>query len=258
MADETKVEDDFLAGLRDSGETEPLDQKEEDPFASLNKEEAKVEVAEEKEEVIPFNKDPKILRFIEKEVARRIPQERVEEKEVEVQDDHIDKLINSFTKIIGNDTPEKVTALADLKEALANSDERAAQKAYDRLDEERQAEVAIEAVYDNKLSDGFDDIEEETGVDLYAPQNKKLRIQFIDFIEKVAPKEDGEISELPDIGETFKAFVATKRSSGQTQKSKDLASHSMERSDGTATEAPTTGRLTWDNVGDKIRDRLGM
>ena len=100
--------------------------------------------------------------------------------------------------------------------------------------------------------------EDETGVDLYAPQNKKLRIQFIDFIEKVAPKEDGEISELPDIGETFKAFVATKRSSGQTQKSKDLASHSMERSDGTATEAPTPGRLTWDNVGDKIRDRLGM
>ncbi len=257
MADENKEE--FLGDLKDNAEGDPFAQNTDDPFVKENEEgkQAEVEVPEEKEEEkpVPFHKDPKVQRYIEREIAKRIPEPTPEQ---EKQEDYFDGVINSFTAIIGNDTPEKVKALDDLRNSLTNLDERAAQKAISRLDSVRQEEVAIEAEYENKLTDGFETIEEETGVDLYAPQNKKLRIKFIDFIEQVAPKEDGEISELPDIGETFKAFQSIYRQNSQSPRAKELASKSMERSEGTATPQKDTGRITWDTVTEKIREGMGL
>ena len=249
MANETQ--DDFLGDLKEKADKDPFKPEEEDPFASLNKEEVKMEEEEPVEKVeekpLPFHKDPRVQKYIEKEISKRIPESTAEEEK----EDYFDGVISAFTKLVGNDTYEKVEALNTLKNSLEDLDRRAAERAIKHLESIQQQEQAIEAEYDEKLSDGFETIEEETGIDLYAPQNKKLRIQFIDFVEKVAPKENGEISELPDIAETFKAFAATKRTSSQTQKSKDMASRTMERS-GEVVPQKETGRLTWDSVTEKI------
>lgn len=257
MTDETKTNEEFLGDLKDNAESDPFAPNNDDPFASIEekKEEVKPEAGEtevKEEERLPFHKDPKVQKFIDKQVREMLENRSEPVREQETQVDYFDGVINSFQAIIGNDTPEKVRALDDLRSSLSSLDERAAQKAIDRLESVRQEEVAVEKEYENKLTDGFEAIEDETGIDLYAPQNKKLRVKFIEFVEKVAPKENGEISELPDIGETFKAFQSMYKPQTQTPRAKELASKSMERSGGEVTQQKDQGRITWDNVLEKI------
>lgn len=264
--EEQKAVSDFLGDLKDNGEQDAFAPKNDDPFAPTEQEEkgnqsedGETEVKEEKvEKPLPFHKDPKFQRRIEQEVEKRIAELAPKQTEQTAQDNSFDEVINAFTTVVGNDTPEKVSALNALKNSLSSLDQRAAQKAFDRLDSVRQAEVAQEKEYEDRLNDGFETIEGETGIDLYAPENKKLRIQFIDFVEKVAPKENGEISELPDLGETFKAFQSMRKPQSQAPRAKELASRSMERSGGEVSQQKTSERITWDNIGEKIADSLGM
>lgn len=259
MTDETKAVDEFLGDLKDNGDTDPLAPSTEDPFESVEQTEEKGKpeaggtVGEEPkdEKPLPFHKDPKVQRYIEREIAKRIPEQPAEERTQE-SDNYFDDVIKSFTDVVGNDTPEKMSALNSLKSALINMDDRAADRAFQRIDAARQEEVALEQEYRNKLVDGFESIEEDTGIDLYAPENKRLRVKFIDFIERISPKEDGEISDLPDIGETFNIFRATYKPVTQTPKAKELASKSMEHSNGDVSQQKETGGLTWENVMDKI------
>lgn len=260
MTDETKALDEFLGDLKDNADSDPLKPSEDNPFSPIEDEEKEPEKGEtvveepKDEKPLPFHKDPKVQRYIEREIAKRIPEPETEEI---AQNDYFEGVVKAFEAAVGNDTPEKITLLSEMKNAFSNLDERAAQKAINRLESARQEEVEIEKEYENKLSDGFEVIEEETGVDLYAPENKKLRVRFIDFVERVAPKQDGEISELPDIGETFKAFQSISKPQTQTPRAKELASKSMERS-GEVTQQKPSERITWDNIGEKIAETLGM
>lgn len=264
MDEDQKAVEDFLGDLKDDGQKDPLTSESDDPFASIEQEEkgnqteeVEPELKDKVEKPLPFNKDPKIQRFIDKQVEKALANRPEPTQAKEVQEDYFDGVIKAFEGIIGNDTPEKVTALNSLRNSLSTLEERTLSKSEERAEARRQGELAIEQEYENKLTDGFETIEEETGIDLYAPQNKKLRVRFIDFVEKVAPKENGEISELPDIGETFKAFQSMYKPQSQTPRAKELASKSMERS-GEVTQQKDTGRISWDNVGEKIMEGLGM
>lgn len=255
MEDENKTNEEFLGDLKDNAEGDPFTPNSDDPFASIEKkEEVKTEepVVDKEEEKLPFHKDPKVQRYIEKELEKALLNRPEPVREEKNQDDYFDSVVKSFEVIIGNDTPEKVNALNSLKNSLSTLEERTLSKSEERAEARRQEEVAVEKEYENRLVDGFETIEDETGIDLYAPENKKLRIRFIDFVEKVAPKEDGEISELPDIGETFKAFQSMYKPQSQTPRAKELASKSMERSNGDVTQQKDQGRITWDNVLEKI------
>lgn len=256
--EDQKAVEDFLGDLKDNSEQDAFTPKNDDPFASPEQEEkgspelGETEGKEEVEKPLPYHKDPKVQRFIDKKVAEAISNRPELQAKESTQDDYFDEVVNAFTSVVGNDTPEKVNALNALKNSLSTLEQRTLEKALERQEAKYQEEVAIEKEYENKLVDGFEAIEEETGVDLYAPENKKLRAKFIDFIEKVAPKENGEISELPDIGETFKAFHSMYKPQTQTPRAKELASKSMERSGGEVSQERDAGRTTWDNVMEKI------
>ena len=258
MANEDKVVEDFLGSLRDKGETDPLAPSTDDPFAPANKEEEKVveEVeVEEKPKAVPFNRDPKVQRYIEKEISKRFAEYAPTPKEES--NDSYKEVVDSFTAIIGNDTPEKIKALDALKNSLVNLDKKSANEAIRVLNEQREQELEEEAAADEELESGFEAIEETYGINL--DENRKLKGQFIDFIRKVAPKNDeGEVVEFPDLVETFDAFQSTRKSAASTSRAKELASKSMERSGGEVTQQQPQGRTSWDNVGDKIREKLGM
>ena len=261
MANEQNSEvEDFLGSLRDKGETDPLAPSTDDPFAPTNKEEEKVEdevEVEEKAKPVPFNRDPKVQRYIEKEISKRFAEYEPAPKE-ESNDSYKD-VVDSFTAIIGNNTPEKVKALDALKNSLVNLDRKSAQEAIRVIEEQRNAEVQEEAEADDELMTGFENIEESFGVDLFAPENRKLKGQFIDYIRKVAPKNsEGEVVEFPDFEGTFDTFQSIRKSVSTNSRAKELASKSMERSGGEVTQQQPQGRTSWDNVGDKIRERLGM
>lgn len=231
------VVDEFLGQVN---KDESLVKPEENPFKDLQVEQKEVEVVEpEEEKPKAYHEDPKLRRYIEKEIAKATanltPREETKFRE-EVKEDGF---IKAFETIIGNDTPEKIHALNALKSELEGI-RREARSATEALEAEKQAKIQAE----QKLAQGFESIEDTFNVDFNA--NKKLRTDFIEFIEKIAPKnEDGEIREYPDFLETFKLFQEINKR--PNTRAKELASRSMNRG-GEASQAQIPTDTSWRGV----------
>lgn len=254
---EKEAVDEFLAGLNEP-EVDPFKNEAGDPFKkseSIQKEE--VEDTEEEERPLPFHKDPKVQRYIEKEIAKKISTIQPTETERFVRETTNDKdeADEILTRIIGNDTPEKKAAVADFKRYLASLEEKGASRAIQQLEYQQQEELQAEVEAQDELSQGFENVEETFGVDITSntPLARKTRNDFIDFIKRVAPKnEDGEVVGYPDFEQTFQLFQEnTKRPTNS--RAKDLAARSMSRSSD-ASAAPVTGK-TWADV-DKLFGKL--
>jgi len=205
---------------------------------------AKPEVKDE--EVLPFHKDPKVKRYIEKELDKRITalQERpIVPQEVITKSDEFKDVIDSFTAIIGNDSPEKVNALNSLQKALAGLDERAVKKAEDKILEIRNREIEAEKRAEKELEDAFDAIEDTFSVDLRS--NSKVRKDFLSFAEKIAPKDrEGNIIDYPDMLSAWETYESIKRN--VPSRAKELASRSMTRP--TGSEVPAQKGVGWSAV----------
>lgn len=190
--------------------------------------ETKPEEKVEDNKPLPFHKDPKVLKFIEKEVAKRT--ERQEPREtLKTEEDEFKDVIESFTAIIGNDTPEKVRALNDLQKALNSSSQKAASLAEQKILEIKNREEEADRQAEEELDNAFDEIEETYDVDL--SRNPKLRSEFVSFVEKIAPKNrDGEIVDYPDMNSAWETFSEIKKSTAQPSRAKELANRGLQRS----------------------------
>jgi hypothetical protein len=224
----------------------------EDFSKELLGDEPTVEVKEEKEEEekpLPFNKDPKVLKFIEKELNKRLNEFKTQlpDKSKEEIREESEDLVSAFTQIIGNDTPEKVHALKMLDKTVRGLEDKAL-SATRQLEAERQAEQ--EAI--TELESGLESIEETFNVDL--TNNKKLRAEYLDFIERIAPKdEDGEVVSFPDFQESFKLFKEMKKPQ-PNMRAREIASKGMTRPSGTP-EIASAQDYTWSGV-EKMIARL--
>jgi hypothetical protein len=242
--------DEFLGDLKENDTF-----KQDDVF----KEEVIEPKVEEKEEVLPFHKDPKIQKFIEKELDKRLKDYVVTEDKPQTQgaEDEFKDVIDSLTTAIGNDTPEKVSALNAFKNALIGLDKRATEKAINHLDEIQQRESEADKEAEEELENAFDNIEETFDVDLTSnnPIAKKTRQEFVSFVEKIAPKDkNGEIIDYPDMTSAWETFSEIQKSKGTSTRAKDLASRGMARSaETTVKEVPKAG---WD-AADAYIESLG-
>lgn len=222
--------------------------------------EPKDEPKEDKEEKIPFGKDPKVLKFIDKKVKEAMAEHKPTEREVFVRETKTDKdedLLDAFTAVIGNDTPEKVRLLKQYDKTIKLLEEKGkkGEEALEQLRAYQEAQQA-ESKAMNQLSEGFETIKENYSVDLNAQKNATVRNDFIDFIKVIAHKNDeGDIDEYPDFDGAFKLFQDTRKSSPTSNRAKELASRSMQRS-GEAS-APTTPKdYSWRGVR-KMIEKLG-
>lgn len=255
MSNKNSAVDEFLNQVNDGNEN--LVEPEKDPFANVNvdvkdgsennvPDANKAKGGDEPEKPLPFHQDPKLKRYIEKEIAKATknltPTQREEFKE-KVGDDP--DLVGAFTAIIGNDTPEKVNALRMLGDTLNKLKQDARQGV-----EQRQAEIRAEREAQEALERGFEDIEENFGVDITSsdPVARKTRGEFIEFIKRVAPKNEyGEVIEYPDFEEAFSVFQDLRKKPATPNRAKELASRGMERSaDASAGPAPTD--TSWKGV----------
>lgn len=213
----------------------------------------KVVVEDKGDKPLPFHKDPKVQRFIEKEIGKRMKD--IKPAEAKEQPSTEDELTETLTEIIGNDTPQKVAAIKKFRTQLGQLEERGAEKALSELRQRAEDERAEEAKAVEEISNAFDAIEEEFDVDLTSNTTlaKKERSDFVDFIKRISPKdENGDVLQYPDFTETWKLFQSTKKPV-DNKKAKDLASRSIGRSSD-AGSTPTTGK-TWKDV-DKIFAKL--
>lgn len=246
--------EEFMAGLG-APKADPLEAN--DPFAS-KEEEPVEEVVEEEEDdkPLPFHKHPKVLRFIEKEVAKRTPHQIQQELRPSQGDE--DEVTAVLERIIGNDTPEKQQAVKDFRKVLGSLEEKGAQRAIQQLQEQAEQERQEEIRAQEELDEGFDSVEETFGVDLSSntPQARKTRSEFVDYIRKIAPKnEDGEVSAFPDLTSAFETFQELqKRAPTTSSRAKELASKGMARSSD-ATVAPAQTAKNWKSI-DKLFSNL--
>lgn len=220
--------------------------------------ETPVEATEEvptEEEKLPFHRDPKVQRYIERQLENKLKDFQPSSQEQfvkEVQEEN--SLIDAFQTIIGNDTPEKVAALKALGKSLADVQDKAAEKAYARFAEEQRQVQIEEQEAVNELSEGLERIEEEFNVDLSSnsASAKKLRNEYLEYLGKISPKDEyGNVKEYADMDYSFEEFMS--RQKPLNTQAKQIASRGMSRSSADATNTPTK-RITFGNV----REMMGL
>lgn len=214
--------------------------KDEEPFEFETPESPKEE-EDVRDEKLPYHQDPKLQRYIQKQIAKATEgMSRSEEQKFKEEVSAGEDVVKAFTDIIGNDTPEKVMALQKLRTAMTSLEEKAT-LATRELEAERQAESQAES----EVEDGLEAIEDTYGVDLSSPKGAKLRNDFIDFVARLSRKDEyGEITEYPDFVEAYDIFQSTQVP--KKTRAKELASKGMER--GSAEAPKVNDRISWDRV----------
>lgn len=209
------------------------------------KEEVKDEVVEEvveEEKPLPFFKDPKVQRFIDKQVEKRMKdfQPSAEQQFRKEVSDEVN-LPSSFIKLVGNDTDEKKQVLKDLSEYFGTLKGEARKEFLTEMQEQQEEVAAQDRAAVEELQTAFEEIEETFGVDLTSntAQAQKLDNDFRTFIRKIAPKDaDGDVKEFPDLISAFEEFQERNKKTSQPTRAKELASRGLTRSNDTVTGIP--------------------
>lgn len=143
--------------------------------------------------------------------------------------------LKSVERIYGTDTPEAQLATDLLKKAIVGARDDAENRAYARVKTEREREAEEFKAAQTELDNIVDEIEDEYGVTLTAPQETA----FFNLLTKMSPKEkDGTVKDYADphaVWEVFQEKLKT-RPSTDTNRAKNLSSRSMVNS-GTSKES---------------------
>jgi len=214
---------DFLNGLTENKEVF----KEEEP-----KEEEVVVEEEEDDKPLPFHKDPKIQRYIEKQVSKAVESIRPSEAErfrEEVKDINLPP---SFVKLVGNDTEEKVQVLKDLSSYFSTLKGDARKEFLAEMQEQEKQATEEDQKAVSELYAGFESIEEEHNVDLTSNSAQAQRTQeaFKEYLRKISPKDaNGEVTAFADIPAAWESFSQTNKPRSASR-AKELASRGLARS----------------------------
>jgi len=253
--DKENAVDDFLGNVNNdfsqNDEKNPLEVEVPEEHSEETTQEEQVE------EKLPFNKDPKVQRFIEKELSKRLA--GIEEKinNVSKQGNNQEDEDDFYVRLIGNDTPEKIAFIKEAKLREERREQLSVERAYQKLTEEKQREEAETREVEEQLYNSINEIEETYGVDLTSkdPVVKKTRVDFLKYVEKIAPKDsNGEILYMPDMNSAFETFQELRKRPSSTGRAKDLASRGTSRS-GDVSNTPTQ-RITFDNIDELIKNQL--
>ncbi len=204
---------------------------------------------EGKTEAVPFHKDPKIQKYVDRQIAKAIesiPKTKEVQKSNEDEDDY-------YARLIGNDTSEKIAMIKEAKARDESLLKQAEERAWNRLTETQRQEAEEEKKAIEMLDSSLENIEQQYSVDITSntPVSRKLRTDFLKFAEKLAPKDsEGNIVDYPDMSTAFEIF--NEKNAKNQDKAKDLASRSMSRS--SEVKQPQE-KITFDNM-DNFFDRM--
>ena len=253
----TSEVEDFLNGGQGKEQSDPFKPESKDPFENLSSKEEVGEKEEVDEKPLPFHKDPKVAKFIEKEISKRMADYKPS-AEKEFREEVIDKedaITDVLVRIIGNDTPEKLSAIKDFKKVLLEREDKGAEKALNYFQEQQAKEQEVYKEAENEVEQGFESIEETFGIDLDAPNATKVRNDFIDFVQRISPKDrDGNIVEYADFTESFSLFQEMNKKPSSNSRNKELASRGVSRG-ADASNAPVSGDKSWKAV-EKLFSKL--
>lgn len=249
MAEDTKGSKvDFLNNITDTPEV-----FKEEPKKEVEEKEIEQEVDEKP---VPFHKDPKVQRFIDRQVEKALKERPSAEQQFRKDVVEDINLPPSFIKLVGNDTDEKKQVLKDLSDYFGSLKGEARKEFLAEMEQQQRQQVEQDRQAQEELDSSFEEIEETYNVDLSSNTATagKMRSDFIDYIRKIAPKnQDGEVTAFPDLMGAFEDFQERSKRVVQPSRAKELASRGLTRSNDTSTAAPQ-GR-SWKDV-DKFFSKL--
>lgn len=214
-----------------------------------------IEEQDKEEKPLPFNKDPKVQKYIERQVEKAIKDKTPTAAQTFKKEVDDINLPDSFVRLIGNDTQEKIDVLKDMSKYFSTLKGEARQEFLDDMKAQEQAKAQADQKAQEELENAFEEIEENYSVDLSSNtvSAKQLRAQFIEHVRRVAPKdENGEVAMFPDMLGAFEDFQEKSKRPTATR-AKELANRGLTRSGDTASASPT-GR-SWKDV-DRFLDKL--
>lgn len=210
------------------------------------------EKGEKEEKTLPFFKDPKIQRYIEKQVEKKFGELKPSEESKFRQE--VKEKLNlppALIKLVGNDTPEKREALKELSEYLDSLPAKAQEQFQAKMKAEADQVAAQDKAALEELNTGFESIEEDYGVDLTS--DSKTRASFLEYLRKISHKNaDGEVDQFADIPAAWEDFQERNKPKS-AGRAKELASRGLTRSGDTSNEVPK-GR-SWKDV-DRFFEKL--
>lgn len=120
-----------------------------------------------------------------------------------------DELDEMVSRIYGTDKPENAAATDLLLKSMKGFSERAKREALEEFraeqtqrEQETQKEVAT-------LEGYIEEIEDQYGVDLSSTASaREKRSQYIELLEKLSPKQNGEVVGYADPFETYELFAS--------------------------------------------------
>lgn len=134
--------------------------------------------------------------------------------------------LKRIKSIYGDATPEAKEATNILVEALQGLEKTAVDKAFTKLQSEKEAEIRAQKQEEKNLDEVAERVEEDHGIDMSVDANRK---GYFALMEKLSPKDrDGNITEYADPDAVAEVFLSTRERT--SSRAKDLASRSMTRS----------------------------
>jgi hypothetical protein len=222
----TNEQDDFLAGLENDN-SDPFQLSANDDIFSDEKE----EVIPTDAKPVPFAKDEKIQRYIDRQIEKRTRDLRPTAQETFVKEvsGGDEKIVSALTRLVGNDTDEKRTVLEELKSAFGDLKGQAKREAIQEFIESQQnSEIAeqreLNEAFD-ELEEGRESIEDEFNIQLTDKQWQGYK----NYLSEIEPA--GGYVEYPNFVRTFNSYRAElKANRPSNAQNKALASRGMERS----------------------------
>lgn len=247
-----KEVDDFLSEVKDDFTDDNKDFSLDNEVETKKQDESPAE--EEKTEKVPFHKDPKVQKYVEREIAKRMEdiEKRIDEvkSSSKVNEDEVDDF---YVRLLGNETPEQKSLAKEFKSRDQQLLQQAEERAYRKLVEERESTSQAEREAEETLNNALEEIEETYNIDFSKDAvAKKNKVDFLNFVQKISPKDsNGEIIAYPDMMSAYETFQEMKKTPSNTR-AKELSSRSMSRA-GDATTNPLEERITFDNIDELLK-----
>lgn len=138
-----------------------------------------------------------------------------------------DELEEMVSRIYGTDKPENAAATDLLLKSMRGFSDRAKREAIEEFRSEQQAQAAQVNKEVETLEGYIEQIEDQYGIDLSSSAaGREKRAQYIELLEKLSPKQNGEVTDYADPFETYELFASRQA----PNRSKELASRGMVRS----------------------------
>lgn len=236
---------------------------EEKPAEEPKEPEQKPEKEEAEEPKAEERKKPSRSERREERQTNWLTQQLREEREARIRmEEQLKSLASQKDIPVDPDIKRLLTEAKDPKEATEIFDgllKKIEQKAIASAEERfRQLSAEDEGAVDaqaSEINEALEDIEDAYGVEL--PRGSELRSDFLDFVERISPKNSDD---LPDMNEAWEIFSEMNKPRGQNvEQKKQISARSMVKSTNSNSRPPQSDLkpVNFDNIRSILSRKFG-